>query len=197
MANLNRPNGFQPIRRLGGGRFGVDSCIIMFKAGSEVMVPGDPVVATAAGDTTTGYTKVVHAPGTEGTPATITGIVMGILPPQAGTTNLSILNQAGYNTGDTGPVLVNCDPDVVYEIQEDATGPLALTNLYQECNFLWAAGDTTRWISNVVLNATNVGTGNQCKILAFRQRLDNAIGIYGRWEVLINASTNRAVSTHF
>ena len=189
MPNTNRPSGFTPVRRLSGGLFDISSCVKMKKEASVVMCIGDPVVRTGTAEAVTGIPLVTCAVGSEGTPGTVTGVVVAIDPIR------SNLYQKYLGTGDTGYVFVCCDPDVVYEIQENALGPLAITDVGNGVNFTWTAGDTTLGLSKVVLKGDGGSAGTQCKILQLVQRPDNALGIYARWEVMIDKSTDRATST--
>lgn len=187
MANSNRPFGFRAIRRLSGGLFDVSSCVRMKKEASEVMCIGDPVVRTGSSEAVTGIPLVSHAIGTEGTPGTVTGVVVAIEPLR------NNLYQKHLGTSDSGYVLVCCDPDVVYEIQTDATG-LAVGDVGNGFNFTWTAGDTTLGLSKVIL-AIASGAGTQCKILTMSQRVGNELGAYSVVEVMIDKSTDRATST--
>ncbi len=82
----------------------------------------------------------------------ILGVVAGFEP------NGSIPLTGNYNPASTlRKVLVNIDPDSVYEVQEDAAGgavSAALVGAFSNCAFIVAAGSTVTGMSGVMLDSS-------------------------------------------
>ena len=92
-------------------------------------------------------------------------------------------------------VLVADDPNQVFVLQED-TGGTALTasNVGNSCNMTYrsSSGDTTTGYATIELDRSSAGTGTGgnllIKGLALNMNSDgtrNAVGNYGKWEVII------------
>lgn len=186
MANVDRPFGMRPVRYLSGKAY-TGACKRYKKEASTIIAVGDPVVLTGTAEAVTGIALVDRAAAGSGT---ITGVVVGIDPVR------SDLTKNHLAAADAGYVLVADDPDLVFEIQEDSVGSnLAVTDVGEFCDIVVANADTTTGMSQVELDSSNAGTGDQLRILGMVQREDNELGANAKWEVMINEHTMRAVST--
>jgi len=92
-------------------------------------------------------------------------------------------------------ILVEDDPNVLYEIEEGGTGT-SMTSLLASVagtcpvglNYNLASGTNTGYVSGWVLDNNTPGTGNtlQLQVLGLVQRADVTTGAYAKWKVRIN-----------
>lgn len=185
MANVNRPFGFKPVRYLSGQPY--SGAVSRYKKEASVIIGvGDPVVLSGSAEAVTGIPLVTRAAAS----GTITGVVVAIEP------NRADLSKKHLAAADTGYVLVADEPDLVFEIQEDSdSSNIAITDVGEFCDMIVADANTTTGLSNVMLDSSNAGTGDNCRILGLVQREDNELGANAKWEVMINEHTYKAVST--
>lgn len=187
MANTNTPRGFVPLRDAGSKPTsgGVEMFYVPASDATALYI-GDPVVKNGSADAA-GVAAVVMA--TAG--AQITGIVQGFLP--NGTTDM-----VGHRAASTAAyVLVNTDPDTLYEIQEDGVGgQLAAADIGLNADFIVAAPGTGSKRSGTMLDtSTKAGTATlPLKIMGLSQRPGNEFGAYAKVLVKINKSTEAHAS---
>jgi hypothetical protein len=125
---------------------------------------GDPVVKTGTSDAD-GYSEV-NAAANGGS---ITGVVVGFEDVAS-----MLLGYGAAST--TRAVLVADDPELLFEVQEDAVGgTLALAVGRPERDLIAAAGSTSTRTSGWMLDTSTKATGAtlQCKIVEFQHRADN------------------------
>lgn len=187
-APSDRPRGFVPVGRLGGG--GPSTPRKYYKSASVILGIGDPVVLSSTAEATTAVPEVTRAAAGSGT---ITGVVVGFDYSALGSDT-----QKHMAAADTGYVYVDDNPDSVFEIQEDGDGtPIAITSVGRFCDILTVAdANTNTGLSTVELDSSDAGTGDQVRILSRVERPDNDLGAAGTsWLVVINEHTYNAVST--
>jgi hypothetical protein len=186
MANTDRPFGFKPVR-YSSGRAYTGAARRYKKEASTIIGIGDPVVITGTAEATTAIALVDRAAAGSGT---ITGVVVGMDPQR------SDLSKNHLAAADTGYVMVADDPDLVFEIQEDGdSGTIAITDVGEFCDIVVADANTTTGMSQVELDSSNAGTGDQVRIMGMVQREDNELGANAKWEVMINEHTYKSVQT--
>lgn len=167
MANGNAPRGLVPVRSF--ARSGFANALRRYVAPASyatALFPGDPVIKVAAGaDAGTGANTInLAAAG-----GAITGVVVGF--EDVGSMQL------GYGAASTlRYVLVDDDPESLFEIQEDAVGgTLALASVGLNADLVAAAGSTYLRASQWQLDTSTaaVTATLQVKIVGFQQREDN------------------------
>jgi hypothetical protein len=187
MANSNTPRGFVPLRDAGSQPHngGVEMFYVPASDASALYI-GDPVIKNGSSDAA-GVAGVILA--TAG--GAITGVVQGFMPD--GTTNM-----AGYRAASTAAyVLVNTDPDTLYEIQEDGVGgQLAAADIGLNADFIVAAGNAYTKRSGVMLDTSTKATTATLplKIVGLSPRPGNEFGAYAKAAVKINKSTEANAS---
>jgi len=188
MANLDRPCGLKPLRYLNGtpwnGKFN-----IYYKAVglAEAIFIGSAVKLASAGDASGVYPTIQLA----GAGGPIVGVVIGFgNTPNivADVTNLNLL----YSPSETAHyVAVVDDPSVIFECQEDdvdGTTLSAATGCGATADLTAESGNTTTGRSTVEIDRSTVHTTStlEIRILRLVDRVDNALGAYSKWEILIN-----------
>lgn len=189
MANTSAPFGLTPVRSLNGGP--ESGAVRRYKKEASVILgPGDPVVLTGSAEAVTGIPLVTRAQGTEGTPTTITGVVVAIDPIRTDLTKKHLA------AADTGYVLVCDDPHMLFMIQDDGDSDTpAVTDIGEAADLIVANANTTVGRSQVMIDASNIGTGDQVQLMEFVQREGNEVGAYAKWIVRINEHTYAAAGT--
>lgn len=178
MANVDRPNGFRPVKRNGGA---YDGPLTMYLyenttaayVGDVVKLDGD------AGDAGT----VVNGINVEGMPtiARLTaateipvGVICGFLPLAS---NLNLPQAYKENNSTVRIALVCDDPEAFFEIQEDrSTTPVVPANMSAHYSFTTTAGSTSTGLSGMeLISSTGVTTtANPLKMVALSPIVDNA-----------------------
>lgn len=189
MANVNRPSGLSPVAHMMGMNWNsrLNLYYIPSTDGNAFAI-GDPVASAGSADAN-GVPSVTLA--TAGAGNAIRGVIVtaggtsnpGFYadPANLGTIVIPATKTQGYYVG------VVDDPNVIFEVQEDSVGgSLAATDVGSNVDLI--AGANNGFISQWLLDSSSVNTGatRQLKILRLAPRIDNAIGTYGKWWVLIN-----------
>lgn len=188
MANLSRPNGLRPVKTLNGAPWnGQVHMYLCPSADGTAIYVGD---AVKSGGTAGAAGVFVNGQDVEGMPTiarcaagdTIRGVVVGFLPKQS---DLSVLHREASTNR---IALVVDDPNVVFEIEEDAVGgALSATEVGENADLVATAGSATTGQSGMVLDSSDHKTATaQLRILGFVKRPDNAIGANAKVLVLIN-----------
>lgn len=189
MANTSRPRGLRPVAYLNGAKYnGAATQYLCPSSDNVAMFVGDLV---KSGGSAGAAGVVVAGQDVEGMPTIATaaagdsllrGVVVGFLPDP---TNLQVL----YRVASTNRIaLVVDDPNVIFEIEEDALGAaLAAVDVGENADIIATAGSTTTGQSAHVLDSSDHKTGTaQLRILGFVKRSDNNIGANAKMNVLIN-----------
>lgn len=188
MANTSKPSGLKPVRYLNGANWNGQANLYHIPStdGTAYYV-GDPVTLNGTGDTN-GIPGV--SIGVAG--SAIIGSIVGIVTAPAsvtlqGTTlDLTVRSIPATKAKDYY-VMVADDPNIIFEIQDGQSTPIAATDIGQNTNFLIAAGGSTVSDSGTTTAATLTGTTTaNLKIIGLAQRVDNAFGAYAKVLVLIN-----------
>jgi len=188
MANVNRPNGFSPVKSLIGGGFSEQGNLYAIaNDGTNSYAIGDVVMSAASADAN-GVAFVQKWAGATTTSALPLGIIVGFVTPPV--TN-SLLGASltlektwiGLNAG-TQYVLVNDDPMVVFEAQFDSTA-VAVTDLHKNAAVTIVAdqtvgGTVNAFMSSIVLTSPAVTATLPVRIIGAVQRADNVVGAYVR-----------------
>lgn len=181
MANVSRVNGARPIRYLSGAPYNGKA--------RRYYVPSTDGTALAVGD----FVKSAGSADAGGVPTvtqaaagnTLLGSIVGIEPNPS---NLS----ATYRAASTAVyVMVADDPNIIFEIQEDSVGgALTATNVGNNGDIVVGSINTSTGASGMQLDSSDVisiTTGSaQLRVLRLSSRVDNEIGNYAKWEVMIN-----------
>lgn len=194
MANVNAPSGLMPVRYRSGKAYTAGGQEAFAFDATDALAVGDPVVFF--GDATTDGVPHVSRSSVGGK---IDGIIVGMLS-DPGTDILTrdnprIIPASAASGG--AFVLIESDPDLFYEIQEDSDGgfiPAASVGLHAD--LIFAAPDAVNGRSKVQIDSSTVladldGT-LQVKIVALVKRANNEIGTNAKWLVTINKTSWRS-----
>lgn len=149
----------------------------------RLLAPGDVMVIQ--GTASTDGTPQIDSQTAAGV---ITGILLSVAPQFAG----EALSETGLPASVGGSVLVNVDPNALYEA-DVVNGPLAVTDVGSNADSDWAVATTSGGlsISNMALDAGTVDTTDtlQFKIVALVQDPLSGVADGTRALVRINNST--------
>lgn len=171
MANSNAPTGLVPVRYASGAPYN-GACNIYYVPASDgtALFLGDPVIIAGDSDTN-GISTVTRA--TAGATNRVTGVVVGFRPSTTIVAN-------GYRAASTAEyVYVSDDPNLLYEVQEDAIGgALPTTAVGLNADLIAGAGSTATRLSGWQLDSSTAATGAtlQTRIIGFVVRRDNTPG---------------------
>jgi len=200
MANVNRVNGFSPVKHKDGSPYnGQATLYAVSSSNSTAIFPGD-LVQLATGGNSAGIKYVIPgAAGTAGTGQAAVGVVTAIIPakmdPVAGTitSGAIALDTPQYLPASTaGYVYVADAMDLVYEVQATSGGSaysFAIADIGKNCNVYAGAGSTTTGTSGMSADLNDKGTTATLPfhVLGTVQRVDNTpTGNYTKVLVMIN-----------
>lgn len=184
MPNLNAPGGLKPVRYASGSPYN-GACNEYYVPASDAtaLFMGDPVIIAGTGDAD-GVQAVTRA--TAAGAGRITGVVVGFRPSRT-------FETLGYRPASTEMyVLVADDPNLLFEIQEDAIGgALAVADIGLNADLIAGAGSTFTKQSGFQLDTSTKGTTAtlQLRIVGFQQRADNEVSANAKVLVRINLPT--------
>lgn len=169
MANANVAFGLKPVRYASGAPYnGATNVYFVPASDSTALFIGDPVIIAGSADPATGAATITRA--TAGSAGRITGVVQGFVPTPSIVAN-------GYRLASTACyVLVADDPNLLFEIQEDAAGgALALNAVGLNADLASGTGSTVTKRSGFQLDtSTAADTATlQLRIERFVNRVDN------------------------
>lgn len=184
MANINRVNGFSPVRMLSGAPWNGATMKCSKAAGTTVthdLMVGDLVIFSATADAR-GYPGVIRATAGDAQPAV--GVITGFEP------NPDHLDRAGWVDGaDAATVHVCVDPMVVYEAQADEAVEVTSVGLNLNMVQTSAGSRVGSGCSGQQVDGT-IGSSLatwQLKLIGFPDRPDNAVNaLYNKVLVIIN-----------
>lgn len=170
MANVDAPFGLKPITSdVGGGHAQKLRKYAVKNDYGTALYRGDPVLitGTATVDPVTG--KVLANVGRAATSGYITGVIVDVVA-SSGTTSTLIESTTPYIAASTGGyVLVNDDPNAIFEIQAD--GSLAVTDIGQTADLIFThAGSTVTGQSGAELDTSDIATGAMLVIEGIRDQ---------------------------
>ena len=178
MANVNRVNGFTPVRHLNGAPYNgqVNRYCFTTADGTATFV-GDLVKLSGTGHTD-GTPSLAQAAAGDA----VIGVLVGLEPDP---TNLGLR----HRTASTFRyAYVADDPSLIFEAQEDSVGNnLAVTEIGLCTNVTVGAGVTATGASGMQIDSSDTATDSagQLRIMRLVPREDNAIGTNAKWEVMI------------
>lgn len=179
MANVDVPNGLVPVDGSGGAHcISLNPYVIAAGDGTATGV-GCPVKIAGSGDTDTGYPTVIRATAGDA----CCGVIVGFLADK------DYENQTHRSASTRRIALVADSPEQFFSIQEDSVGgALALTNVGQNADMVFASVNTTTGQSGVELDSSTANTTATLglKILRLDPAVNNAVGTNARWIVKIN-----------
>lgn len=184
MANTNNPFGLKPVYAAGRA-MAVETFFVPATDATRLDI-GDPVTPAGSADAN-GVATVTQAAAAGVGTSLIQGVVVGFVPSSADET-------PAYRPASTAMyVLVNTDPNQVFEIQEDAVGgALAAADVGLNADIVVGAENTSYNLSGVQLDTSTKATTATLplKILGFVQRPNNEIGANAKVLVKINTHAN-------
>jgi len=195
MANVSSVSGLSPVQFLSGAPWNGQARMYCIPNSDDTnaYAIGDPVAYAGSADSN-GVPTVTLA--TAGTGNTVLGAIVstggvkygGALVDPAATSSLVI---PATKTKDYY-VMVADDPNIIFEIEEEATGtPFAATEVGLNANLV--AGTNNGYVSGWMVDRTGaaVTATLQLRLLMLAQRTNNAFGDYAKWWVLINNHSYR------
>jgi hypothetical protein len=180
MANLNQPMGLRPVATLGNGGYkGTIEKFYVPSADATAIGLGDPV-KLAGGLSADGYPIATR--GTVG--GTAIGVCVGV---QLQPTDLTLT----YRKASTSMyILVDTDPNTVYEIQEDSNGgSIALANGTKNASLVLGTVDTVTGSGKTQVQSSSVAANAALDLLLLRPALavDNSFpATNAKWLVRLN-----------
>jgi hypothetical protein len=195
MANNSTRFGARPIKMIDGTPYNGGFNIYWAPATYATnLFLGDPVVHN--GDSND--TEVMgHGPGsiqevilaTAGDGVAITGFIVGF--------DLITRDSPLYGPASTDRIIQVCDnPDVIFEMRDDGGGTPTVDWAGWNANLISGTGNTSTGLSGWGIDGgTSDGpaadASNQLLIRNLSPKIDNEMGDYGIWEVLINQHTSK------
>lgn len=166
MANVDSPKGFWPLRHLCGGEIRTNQYTLT--TGSTAY-KGDLLKVVAAG-------TVEPSAADDGT------IVVGVAAEYVDDS----ASVGGQN------IAVWDDPYIVFGVQSDSGTATTSADMFATANHVAGSGSTTTHLSGHELDASDITTGSQLKIIGLISTPDNAWGEHSKLEVLINEHLYKA-----
>jgi hypothetical protein len=184
MATVSRINGFRPVKSASGGSVTGQADLVFVPASdASVIMVGDAVKLLGDARAATGVPTVTRVSAATDIAY---GIVVGIIFTGVGDTGnvppVTDLNSPVFRRASTDRyLLVNTDPDTIYEVQYEGTSVAAATitaNVGLNGNFLLTAGNQTTGASGMQLAVAGLATTATLplKIVGFPNRPDNIPG---------------------
>lgn len=182
MANSNTPFGLRPVQTLGAPNYvGKIEKFYVPSTDATAIGLGDPVTIVGAGGLSAdGYPIATRGSST----AVVCGVMVGVVPIP---TDLTLT----YRKASTGMyILVDTDPNTIYEIQEDSVGGyVALADGTKNANYVLGTVDTTTGNGKTMLDSSAVSASATKDLLMLRPvtAADNVFpGNYTKWLVKLN-----------
>lgn len=182
MSNSNKPMGLKPVGTIGqAGYVGKLERFYVPSTDATAIGIGDPVTLTGAGGLHTDGTPIVTRGSVGGVCA---GVMVGVeLTP----TDLSLT----YRKASTGMhILVDTDPNTIYEIQEDSVGgAIALADGTKNASLVLGTVDTTTGNGKTQVDSSTAAASATLDLLLLRPALgeDNTPAVaYCKWLVKLN-----------
>ncbi len=183
MANVDASFGLRPLKSdVGGSHGGKLRKYAVKNDYGTALYRGDPVLITGTATVDPVSGKVLPNVARAGTSGYITGVIVAVVG-SAGTTGSLIESTGQYIAASTGGyVLVNDDPNALFEIQAD--GALTVLDVGQTADLIFTnAGSTVTGQAGAELDTADVGTGAMLVIEGFRDQDRN--DLTGNWPVAI------------
>lgn len=196
MPNPNNPRGLIPVRHRNGAPYTGSGNIYYVPASyATALFIGDPVIGVTTGSDGKGIPTIQRATAAGGN--FLLGSVVGFIsagdPPVTRTQDKTVYRPASTESY----VLIEDDPDVIFEIQEDSVGGnMGAGAPGRNVDLIAGAGSTITGYSGWMADSSTLQTTNtlQLRIMAAVQRADNDVadaGGFGKWLVAINLHSQR------
>lgn len=157
--NADSPNGFSLLGRIGGGVANVQNYPVDSANGTAIF-KGDPILAEADGNV---------APAPSGSGPTVIGFAIGLFNSDGEAISFLAASTAGS--------VAVCDDDhAIMSIQSDSGTNVSGSDRFATADFVSAAGSTALGQSRYELDASDIGTGAQLRILDKIDTPDNDFG---------------------
>lgn len=188
MSNANAPFGLKPLN-LNGTTWSGQGKLVYIPSSQGAIYIGDPLIPLGTMDA---YGVPAWGIATAGATNIIGGSFLGRSNGPAGSgVTLLQSNTIYHPTSVVDYGFVCDDPDVMYSIQDDGSASITAGG-YSNANLqVGSGGSTQTGLSSWQLVATTAASGNatyQVKMLGLTRGPDNALGLYARWNVMLNLS---------
>lgn len=165
MANVDNPKGFWPVGHLTGGEIRTNSYLI---TASQTIYKGDLLKVVAGG-------TVQASAADDGV------IVVGVAAEY----------KVGNSSGTTS-IQVYDDPYIIFGVQADTGTAPAAEDVFETANHVAGSGSTTTKLSGHELDASDIGTGAQLKIIGIIDEPNNSWAEHVDLKVIINEHLYKA-----
>lgn len=194
MANANIARGLVPVRHRTGAPYnGAGNVYYVPATYGTALYVGDPVIFVTDASDANGIPTVQRASAAGG--AYISGVMLGVqaagdppIPALAHSPRYHEASTAGY-------ILVEDNPDVLFEIQEDSVGGVMTVGAAgRNADLIAGNGVAATGVSGWMLDSSTLQTTNtlQLRILQPVVRIDNDPTLdYAKWLVAINLHSQR------
>lgn len=189
MPNVNAPFGLRPVGSIGNASYaGKLQRFYVPATDSTTIGMGDPVALAGSADADGVPTaKRLTAGGV------CVGVVVGFQPNPL---NLNL----SYRPGSAeGYLLVDTDPNTIYEVQETSASTsafIAATQVGENATFALGTVDTTTGNGKTVIGTSTATTATlDCQIMRLAPTVGNAIGQYAKWQVRLNLNQYKTGTT--
>lgn len=193
MANVQRVNGFRPVKHLNGSPYNGQFNIYEIVANDSTLTNVGDLVKADGGTATDVYpTCVRHGTTGEITSGLVLGSIVGIvkMPAQAANPSQPNLDVPISRAASTKTYVMVADaPDLIFECMDGATTPTTKTQIGLNTGFMATAGSTTTGASGMTTGTTSPTTTNSLplKVMGIVNSPDNEAGAaYQRLLVMIN-----------
>lgn len=182
MPNANIPTGLKPVRYLSGAPYSGAANTYFVPASDSTAIYRGGLVKLAGSADATGIATVT---GNVSTGNPVVGVVVGVVPVTADSTIYRAASTDRY-------VTVADDPNLVFEIQEDAVGgALAAADVGNVADIIgFTGGSTITGLSSMQVDTSTKTAGGDgtedVLIIGFVQRPDNEIGANAKVLVRLN-----------
>ncbi len=196
MANPNTARGLIPVRHRNGAPYnGSGNTYYVPATYATALFIGDPVIGVTAASDAAGIPTVARAAAAGAAP--ILGVVVGFVsagdPPVTRTQDKAVYRPASTESY----VLIEDDPDILFEIQEDGIGgAMGVGAPGRNVDLIAGNGSTATGYSGWMADSSTLAVTAtlQLRIVAPVQRADNdATLTLAKWLVAINLHQFRAV----
>jgi len=202
MANVQRVNGFRPVKHLSGAPYNGQFNIYEIVANdSTATMVGDLVKGDNGTGTDVYPTCVRHGTTGEVTSGEAIGVIVGFvtMPAQAANPSAPNLDVPLHRRASTKAYAMVADaPDLIFEVQDGATTPTTKTQIGLNTGFMATAGSTTTGASGMITgtSAPSTATTLPLRIMGIVNSPDNEAGAaYQRLLVMINTHRYGSVGT--
>ena len=191
MANVNSPFGLRPYSMKSGAPYsGAVRVYYVPASNPTALYFGDPVTTVTNSSDGNGVQTVQIASAGDSNP--VLGAFQGITN-NAGRAVITLQQtQSVYLPASQAAYVYVCDdPDLLYAVQEDSATAASMVSgaSGRNANLLAGTGSTYSGNSGWTMQTSTLATtaAHQLHIIQLLQQPDNAVGVYAKWLVKINA----------